>query len=77
VIEESYVGPYTSVGEGCKLVRVEVENSVLMDRVELSNLNVRVFNSLLGSDTAVVGGEGRPKGLRLILGEKSRVDLRV
>ena len=77
VVEESYVGPYTSVGEGCRLVRVEVENSVLMDHVELSNLGVRVFNSLLGSDTVVSGGEGRPKGLRLILGEKSRVDLRV
>ena len=76
VVEESYVGPYASLGEGCRLVRVEVENSVLADHVELSNLGVRIFNSLLGSDTVVSGGEGRPRGLRLILGEKSRVDLR-
>jgi glucose-1-phosphate thymidylyltransferase len=75
LVEESYVGPYTSVGEGCKLVRVEVENSVLMDRVELSNLNVRVFNSLIGSDAVVRGGEGRPRGLKLILGGRSRLDL--
>jgi len=76
VVEESYVGPYTSVGEGCRLVRVEVENSVLMDRVELSDLGVRVFNSLIGSDAVVSGGEGRPRGLRLILGERSGVELR-
>jgi glucose-1-phosphate thymidylyltransferase len=63
------------VGEGCRLVRVEVENSVLMDRVELSDLGVRVFNSLVGSDAVVRGGEGRPRGLRLILGERSRLDL--
>jgi glucose-1-phosphate thymidylyltransferase len=75
VVEESYVGPYTSVGEGCRLVRVEVENSVLMDRVELSDLGVRVLNSLIGSDAVVRGGEGRPRGLRLILGERSRLDL--
>lgn len=31
VVEGSYVGPYTSVGRGCRLVGVEVENSVLMD----------------------------------------------
>jgi len=76
VVEESCVGPYTSVGEGCRLVRVEVENSVLMDRVELSDLGVRVFNSLIGSDAVVRGGEGRPRGLRLILGERSGVELR-
>ena len=76
VVEESYVGPYTSVGEGCRLVKVEVENSVLMDRVELSNLGVRVFNSLSGSDAVVRGGEGRPRGLKLILGERSGVELR-
>jgi glucose-1-phosphate thymidylyltransferase len=56
--------------------RVEVENSVLMDRVELSDLGVRVFNSLIGSDAVVRGGEGRPRGLRLILGERSGVELR-
>ena len=56
--------------------RVEVENSVLMDRVELSDLGVRVFNSLIGSDVVVRGGEGRPRGLRLILGERSGVELR-
>ena len=46
-----------------------------MDRVELSNLNVRVFNSLIGSDAVVSGGEGRPRGLKLILGGRSRLDL--
>jgi glucose-1-phosphate thymidylyltransferase len=56
--------------------RVEVENSVLMDRVELSDLGVRVLNSLIGSDAVVRGGEERPRGLRLILGERSGVELR-
>jgi glucose-1-phosphate thymidylyltransferase len=56
-------------------VRVEVGNSVLVDRVELSNLNVRVFNSLIGSGAVVSGGEGRPRGLKLILGERSRLEL--
>ena len=42
VVEGSQVGPCTSVGGGCRLVRVEVGNSVLVDRVELSGLGVGV-----------------------------------
>ncbi len=34
----TYVGPYTSVGSGCRLINVEVENSVLMDNVVLENI---------------------------------------
>jgi len=56
-------------------VRVEVGNSVLVDRVELSGLGVGVFDSLMGSGAVVRGGEGRPRGLKLILGERSRLDL--
>jgi hypothetical protein len=56
-------------------VRVEVGNSVLADRVELSGLGVGVFDSLMGSGAVVGGGGGETEGLGLILGGRSRLDL--
>jgi hypothetical protein len=43
-------------------VRVEVGNSVLVDRVELSGLGVGVFDSLMGSGAVVRGGGGEAEG---------------
>jgi len=75
VVEESYVGPYTSVGRNCRLVGVEVENSVLMDGVVLERLSARVMDSILGAETAIKGRDFVPKGIRLIVGEKSVIEL--
>ena len=43
-------------------MRVEVGNSVLVDRVELSGLGVGVFDSLMGSGAVVRGGEAEGAG---------------
>ena len=43
-------------------MRVEVGNSVLVDRVELSGLGVGVFDSLMGSGAVVRGGGGEAEG---------------
>ena len=74
-VEDSYVGPYTSVGEECVLEGVEVENSVLMDRVELRGLEARITDSIIGSDTKVWGSGRKPRGVRLVVGEKSKIEL--
>jgi glucose-1-phosphate thymidylyltransferase len=75
VVEGSYVGPYTSVGRGCRLVGVEVENSVLMDGVVLERVGGRVVDSIVGAEAVVRGIASVPRGVRLIVGEKSVVEL--
>ena len=75
VVEGSYVGPYTSIGSGCRLVGVEVENSVLMDGVVLERVGTRVVDSIVGAETVVRGNASVPRGIKLIVGEKSVVEL--
>lgn len=75
VVEGSYVGPYTSVGRSCRLVGVEVENSVLMDGVVLERVGARVTDSIVGAEAVVRGVASVPGGLRLIVSEKSVVEL--
>ncbi len=70
----TYVGPYTSIGNNCKLIDVEIENSVVMDNVVLEG-GIRLFDSIIGSSTTISRGKGRPRGLRMILGENTRIIL--
>jgi len=71
----TYVGPYTSVGDNCKLVNVEIENSVIMDDVLLKDVGERIIDSLIGSGARIIHGEGKPRGVRFIVGEQTFVKL--
>jgi glucose-1-phosphate thymidylyltransferase len=69
----AYVGPYTSIGSDCRIENAEIENSVIFDHVEVMNVSKRITNSIIGSFSEVKGGDERPTGVRLILGEGSTV----
>ena len=70
----TYIGPFTSIGDNCRLVNVEVENSVIMDNVVLENLGERLVDSLIGANTRITKRDGRPRGIRLIVGEHTAIE---
>jgi len=69
----AYVGPYTSIGLDCKIANSEIESSVILDHVEILNAGKRITDSIIGSYSKIIGGDERPAGYRLILGEQSTV----
>jgi len=74
VLEDTYVGPYTSIGDGCELRDAEIEHSVVLERSRIIGVH-RVHDSLLGREVEVVRSGDRPKATRLMLGDHSRADL--
>ena len=72
---KAFIGPYTSIGNGCRLTNLEIENSVLSDEVVLENITTRICDSIIGSYTTIGKHEGMPSGLRLIVGERTRIYL--
>jgi glucose-1-phosphate thymidylyltransferase len=73
VVKDSFIGPYTSIYHGSKIVGCRVENSVLMEGVELDNMPKVIDNSILGNNT-VVKSVGQNGALGMFLGEGSRVE---
>jgi len=72
--EGVYIGPYTSLGNKVTVKRGEIENSILMDGC-IIDTEERIINSLIGPYSIVTSNsEGRLRGKRLILGERSRVE---
>lgn len=73
-VENSYVGPFSSIASGCVISDSELEHSVVLERSSVRGVP-RLTDSLIGRDTEVVRSEQRPRALRLMLGDHSVVEL--
>jgi len=74
VVENSYIGPYTSVGNKCHIAHSEVDHSVLLDGCVVNDVH-KLTDALLGRNVEVVRSQRRPRALRLMLGDDSKVEL--
>jgi glucose-1-phosphate thymidylyltransferase len=74
-IEEAYVGPYTSVGDGATIRGSEVENSIILEGSSITDVGARVEASLLGRNARVYRAATKPRAYNLMLGDRSQVGL--
>lgn len=74
VVENSYIGPYTSIGNKCSIVHSEVEHSVLLDGSTVVHVE-KLTDSLVGRNVEITRSERRPRALRLMLGDDSKVEI--
>jgi glucose-1-phosphate thymidylyltransferase len=74
-IVDAYVGPYTSVGEGVTIERSEVEHSILLADCTVCDLDSRMEASLLGRSVKLTRGDGLPRTLSMIVGDRSEIVL--
>lgn len=73
-IVNSYIGPYTSVGNGCEIEGTEVEDSVIMDGSKIVNAG-RVIESLIGRNVRIRECGFKPRGHRFVVGDNSDIVL--
>lgn len=70
-LTDSYVGPYTAVGDGAQMLHVAVENSILLPGCHLEGPALRLEDSLVGSGAEVWVREGR--SISLLVGDDSHL----
>lgn len=74
IVEDSYVGPYSSIAIDCRITRSEIDNSVLLRRSSVTDIP-RLTDSLVGRDTEITRSEGRPRATRVMLGDHCNVEV--
>lgn len=75
VIHNSYIGPYTSIGNTCEIYDTEIEHSIVFDKVTIK-CGKRIADSIIGCGaTVVAASESKPSGHKLIIGDNSLVEL--
>ncbi len=74
-ISDAYIGPYTSIAEGSRICRSEVEHSIILGDSVVEDLGTRMEASLLGRNVKLTRSKGLPKTLRLLVGDRSEIEI--
>ncbi|MFJ9468124.1 glucose-1-phosphate thymidylyltransferase [Streptomyces caniferus] len=73
-ITGSYVGPFTSVSDGCRIEDSEIEYSIVLPGSSITGVR-RVEASLIGRNVEVTPAPRAPAAHRLVLGDHSKVQI--
>ena len=73
VIENSFIGPYTSIGNGTKIVDSAIEYSVILENAQITCVE-RLEESLIGKNAKVTKNQ-RNGCLKLHVGDYSEVEI--
>lgn len=73
-ISNSFIGPFTSVGNSVTIEDSVIEHSVILNNAFLSGIE-RLEDSLVGKNTKVIRRSTHHKALRLMVGDDSTVEV--
>lgn len=75
VIEDAYLGPYTSIGNDVEIHNTEIEHSIVLEGARIS-AGTRIVDSLVGHYARVISAhDSLPLGHKLVVGDHSVVEL--
>ena len=75
VIEDSYIGPFTSIYHDCEIRNSEVEYSIVLEKCRMIDTRTRIECSLLGREAEIVRCQAKPLTQKFIVGDQSRIEL--
>jgi glucose-1-phosphate thymidylyltransferase len=74
LIVDSTVGPYSALGGSCVLVGAGIENSIVLDRVNVRHVR-SIQGSLIGRSAEVILSDRELTKHRLIIGDDTKVEM--
>ncbi|MFF6910956.1 glucose-1-phosphate thymidylyltransferase [Streptomyces sp. NPDC012466] len=74
LVSNSYVGPFTSVAENCRITDSEVEFSIVLRDSSIQGVG-RIEASLIGRHVEVTPAPSVPSAHRFVLGDHSKVQI--
>jgi glucose-1-phosphate thymidylyltransferase len=71
-IEDSFIGPFTSIADGCRITASVLEHCVLLEHAIVTRVD-RLEDSLIGKNSAVIKEMNTHQAYRLMIGDDSEV----
>ncbi|MBN1427788.1 MAG: glucose-1-phosphate thymidylyltransferase [Anaerolineae bacterium] len=72
-IENSYVGPFTSIYHDVVIENSEIERCIVLENSHIADVPLRIQDSLIGRSVTVKHSTRKPKSLKVNLGDHSRM----
>lgn len=75
-IKNSYIGPYTAIGDEVEIYNTELEHSIVFNAVDINTQNMRIVDSILGYNATISPAHlTLPLGHKLIIGDNTVVEI--
>ncbi len=75
MVENAFIGPFTSVYHNCVVRNSEVEHSIVLEYSKIEDIGSRIEDSLIGKNVQVGRTNQKPAAYRLMLGDNSQVGI--
>ena len=75
IIMDSYIGPFSSIGERCIIKNTKIESSIIMEKCELDAVGRVIQSSLLGKSVKIISYNSKNNNMVLLLGDQSHIEL--
>lgn len=75
VIENAFVGPYTSINDRSVIRGSEIEHSIVLEDSQVLDIGSRLADSLIGKNVHISRNNKTPKAYRMMLGDNSEVSV--
>jgi len=74
-IVNSYIGPFSSIGDRVVVKNSEIECSVIMEGAEINDIEKRIDRSIVGKNVIIHQTDHSPRTHKFILGDQSYVEI--
>ncbi len=75
-ISDSYIGPFSSIQNNCKIILTEIENSIVLEKSEIIEVGSRIDESLIGREVRIFKCPPKPSVYRFMVGDKSEIGIK-
>ncbi|MCC6892461.1 MAG: glucose-1-phosphate thymidylyltransferase [Anaerolineae bacterium] len=73
IIENSYIGPFTSIYHHVTIQNCEIERSIVLEHSTIADIGTRIQDSLVGRHAVVRRSDDKPKALKMNIGDHSNL----
>ena len=74
-LENCFIGPYSSIADETRLIEADIEHSVILQGAEVVGIHQRIVDSLIGQRAKLTEAPERPRALRFMIGDDSKIEL--
>ena len=75
-IQDSYIGPFTSIQKDCLIYQTEIENSIVLEGSEIREVGSRIDESLIGRRVKIFKCPPKPSVYRFVVGDQSEIGIK-
>ena len=75
-IQDSYIGPFTSIQKDCLIFKTEIEHSIVLEGSEIREVGSRIDESLIGRGVKIYKCPPKPSAYRFMVGDQSEIGIK-